>query len=153
MSSPPPVVVQQHQQQKVLAAPEAAAPGEQQVIAREELVEYRDEQGNVLDEAQVAALDGKVSFQTRYETRTRLVDPDGHELGDKPAEAPPRPDGRIAEGMAPPHPDVEGQNPETAEAATASGAAPAADTPASGGSKQADAKAARPGSEANEATK
>lgn len=40
----------------------------------EEKVEYRDEDGNLLDEAQVAALEGKVSFSTRYETRTRMVD-------------------------------------------------------------------------------
>ena len=36
--------------------------------------------GNLLDEAQVAALEGKVSFSTRYETRTRMVDQYGNEV-------------------------------------------------------------------------
>ena len=46
----------------------------------EEKVEYRDEDGNLLDEEQVKALEGKVSFSTRYETRTRLVDAAGNEV-------------------------------------------------------------------------
>ena len=46
----------------------------------EEKVEYRDEDGNLLDEEQVKALEGKVSFSTRYETRTRLVDEYGNEV-------------------------------------------------------------------------
>ena len=36
--------------------------------------------GNLLDEEQVRALEGKVSFETRYETRTRLVDEFGNEV-------------------------------------------------------------------------
>lgn len=48
----------------------------------EEKVEYRDENGNLLNEEQVAALAGKVSFSTRYETRTRLVDQMGQEIED-----------------------------------------------------------------------
>ena len=48
----------------------------------EEKIEYRDEHGNLLDEEQVKALEGKVSFSTRYETRTRLVDQDGREVED-----------------------------------------------------------------------
>lgn len=48
----------------------------------EEKIEYRDEEGNLLDDEQVAALEGKVSFQTRYETRTRLVDEAGNEVAD-----------------------------------------------------------------------
>lgn len=64
-------------------------------------VEYRDQDGNVLDEKMVASMakEGKVSFETRHETRTRLAN--GHEME--------MVDGRVA----PPHPDVEGQNPET----------------------------------------
>ncbi|KAH8426418.1 protein mannosyltransferase 1 [Aspergillus melleus] len=64
-------------------------------------VEYRDQDGNVLDEHMVASLakEGKVSFETRHETRTRLAN--GHEVD--------MVDGQVA----PPHPDVEGQNPET----------------------------------------
>ena len=50
----------------------------------EEKVEYRDENGNLLDEEQVRALQGKVSFSTRYETRTRLVDEAGNEIWDEP---------------------------------------------------------------------
>lgn len=46
----------------------------------EEKIEYRDENGNLLDAEQVAALQGAVSFSTRYETRTRLVDEHGNEL-------------------------------------------------------------------------
>lgn len=64
----------------------------------EERVEYRDQDGNILDEEEVAALQGKVSFETRYETRTRTVDAVGNE---------------IADGHAPPHPDVD-REPETA---------------------------------------
>jgi dolichyl-phosphate-mannose-protein mannosyltransferase len=70
------------------------------IVSREEKIEYRDEHGNLLDPEQVKSLEGKVSFKTRYETRTRLVDAQGNE---------------IQEGVAPPHPDVEGSNPETVE--------------------------------------
>nr|POE48614.1 dolichyl-phosphate-mannose--protein mannosyltransferase 1 [Quercus suber] len=49
---------------------------------REEKVEYRDENGVLLNEEQVKALEGKVSFSTRYETRTRLVDAQGNEIHD-----------------------------------------------------------------------
>lgn len=48
----------------------------------EEKVEYRDEEGNLLNEEEVAALQGKVSFSTRYETRTRLVDENGNVVHD-----------------------------------------------------------------------
>ena len=62
----------------------------------EEKVEYRDEEGNLLDEAQVKALEGKVSFSTRYETRTRLVD----ELGNEVAEGIVGEGGEDGEGFA-----------------------------------------------------
>ncbi|KAH0543747.1 hypothetical protein FGG08_001929 [Glutinoglossum americanum] len=76
------------------------------ILSREERVEYRDQDGNLLDEAAVKSLSGKVSFKTRYETRTRLVDPFGNEISDGvDVEVP----------VAPPHPDAEGRNPETAE--------------------------------------
>lgn len=48
--------------------------------ATEHKIEYRDEDGNILNDEQVAALEGKVSFQTRYETRTRVVDEQGNEV-------------------------------------------------------------------------
>ncbi|KAK4995838.1 Dolichyl-phosphate-mannose--protein mannosyltransferase 1 [Elasticomyces elasticus] len=50
------------------------------LISKEELVEYRDEEGNLLNEEQIKALEGKVSFETRYETRTRVIDADGNEV-------------------------------------------------------------------------
>lgn len=73
---------------------------EEASIHREEKVEYRDQDGNLLDDEQVAALAGRVDFQTRYETRTRLVDADGNEVSDSSA------------GTAPPHPAD--REPETA---------------------------------------
>lgn len=48
----------------------------------EQKIEYRDEKGNVLDPAVVKQLEGKVSFSTRYETRTRLIDDDGNAVAD-----------------------------------------------------------------------
>ena len=53
-----------------------------------------------MDEDEVAALAGKVDFQTRYETRTRMIDADGNEIPDSSA------------GTAPPHPAE--HEPETA---------------------------------------
>lgn len=61
----------------------------------EEKIEYRDENGNLLNDEQVASLEGKVSFQTRYETRTRLVDEFGREVADGidvAGEQPPEPE-------------------------------------------------------------
>ena len=77
------------------------------IVSREEKIEYRDQDGNLLDEEQVKALQGKVSFKTRYETRTRLIDGSGNEV--EPEQA------VVAEeaGVAPPHPDEEGVDPET----------------------------------------
>ena len=79
-------------------------PAEEQAVHQEEKVEYRDQNGNLLDESQVSELQGKVSFSTKYETRTRVVDAGGNEIGDASAGA---------EGFAPPHPDVD-REPETA---------------------------------------
>lgn len=68
-------------------------------------VEFRDQNGNVLPESLVAQLqqDGKVSVETRYEYRSRLAN--GHEADVV--------DGKVK--VAPPHPDVQGPNPETAD--------------------------------------
>ena len=82
--------------------PQASA--NESILTREKKIEYRDQDGNLLNEEQVAALQGKVSFSTRYETRTKLVDEAGNEIGEGPAGA---------EGFAPPHPDVD-REPETA---------------------------------------
>lgn len=64
-------------------------------------VEYRDQHGNVLPDDLVSSLrdEGKVKFETRYESKSRLQN----------AQEIPIVDGQLA----PPHPDVEGQNPET----------------------------------------
>jgi len=129
--------------------------GENPIVSREEKIEYRDENGNLLDEEQVKALEGKVSFKTRYETRTRIIDSDGNEI----YEGESAPDGRIMEGMPPPHPDVEGRNPETGDAGEneANDAPPTVavgDDQAKENSAEGQAKGSpRPASEAQEATK
>lgn len=126
-----------------------AVPGHS-ILSREEKVEYRDQDGNLLDDEQVKALEGKVSFKTRYETRTRVVDPQGNEIGGFAEEA----------GVAPPHPDVEGVDRETVAVAEPNAHN---DKPASRSDVQADeskeesviksnAGAAKPASEGNEAT-
>ena len=92
---------------KVSAAPVQDLP----VVSKEERIEYRDEHGNLLDEAAVKALEGKVSFKTRYETRTRVIDAQGNEVYDALVDQH-EVDGP---GVAPPHPDVEGRNPETGD--------------------------------------
>jgi dolichyl-phosphate-mannose-protein mannosyltransferase len=86
----------------LVSAPPLAA--SHSIVSREEKVEYRDQDGNLLDLKQVKALEGKVSFKTRYETRTRMVDEAGNEI----------PIDSEYAGVAPPHPDVEGIDPETA---------------------------------------
>lgn len=116
----------------------------------EEKVEYRDQDGNILNEEEVAALKGKVSFETRYETRTRTVDAAGNEIVEEP---------EAADGYAPPHPDVD-REPETAVdvpeddgreyPATAS---PEDDVSKEQSLEQNDLKKPRPGSEGIEATK
>lgn len=71
-------------------------------------VEYRDQDGNLLDEEFVSQLakEGKVQFETRHETQTRLEHAHEVDMVDGKV-APPAPP------VAPPHPDVEGQDPET----------------------------------------
>jgi dolichyl-phosphate-mannose-protein mannosyltransferase len=99
-------------EQAAVSPPPESLPSDLPIVSKEERIEYRDESGRVLDEEEVAALAGKVSFKTRYETRTRVVDGQGNEIyeglvdahGEEEAEA---------QGVAPPHPDVEGRNPET----------------------------------------
>lgn len=119
-------------------------------VHHEEKVEYRDQYGNILNEEQVAALQGKVSFETRYETRTRTVDAAGNVIGDGV---------EGADGYAPPHPDVD-REPETAVdvpeddgrefPATAS---PEEDTIKEQSLEQNDLRKPRPASEGIEATK
>jgi dolichyl-phosphate-mannose-protein mannosyltransferase len=80
----------------------------------EEKVEYRDEEGNLLDEEQVKALEGKVSFSTRYETRTKLVDEYGREVWEDEGTA-----GASADGVEP----VSGHEAGEGEASTKPGKA------------------------------
>lgn len=119
-------------------------PAEELVVNREERIEYRDQDGNLLDDEQVKKLaaEGGVSFQTKYETRTRLVDQDGNEI-------------QNYEGVAPDHPDVEGQNPDTKGLPEdqASEHPAHADVSMAGGPRGVDDGRPRPASEAQEATK
>jgi dolichyl-phosphate-mannose-protein mannosyltransferase len=116
--------------------------GEQRVIGREERIEYRDQDGNLLDESQVSVLesDGKVSFKTKYETRTRLVDAEGNEIPG-------------SDGVAPNHPDVEGQNPDTKGVKEDPQSQPADAAVSAGSVNKEDDGRAMPASDANEATK
>lgn len=140
----PPVVPPPQQQEILQQETEEAqvTPQAKQFHSGKARVEYRDQQGNVLDEALVASLakEGKVSFETRHETRTRLEH--AHEVD------------MINGQVAPPHPDVEGQNPETVKHGNVE---VAGDSPASvaGGEsslEQPNSPEPKPASEANEAT-
>lgn len=110
---------------------------ESKLVSKEEKVEYRDQDGNLLNDEQVKALEGKVEFQTKYETRTRVVDDEGKELP--------------SAGVAPPHPDVEGVDKETIKGAdeekVAKDAAASRD-----GEREAEGAKAKPASEGKEAT-
>jgi dolichyl-phosphate-mannose-protein mannosyltransferase len=97
-------------EQAVMSAPPEDLPKDLPVLSKEERIEYRDENGRILDEEEVAELAGKVSFKTRYETRTRIVDAQGNEIYEGLVDGQ---GGEDEAGVAPPHPDVEGQNPET----------------------------------------
>lgn len=85
----------------------------------EEKVEYRDENGNLLNEEQVKALEGKVSFSTKYETRTRLIDDAGNELVDVPAAAKGEPEDSSFAGTL-----AEAEEPSTGFEGSPSGAPP-----------------------------
>ena len=116
--------------------------GEQRIVGREERIEYRDQDGNLLDESQIAALeaDGKISFTTRYETKTRFVDAEGNEvLG--------------GDSVAPNHPDVEGQNPDTKGVKEDPHSQPADAAASAGSVNKGENGRAMPASDANEATK
>lgn len=94
-----------------VSSPPQGTPKDLPIVSKEERVEYRDENGRILDEEEVKALAGKVSFKTRYETRTRIVDAQGNEVHEALVEA----REEEGQGVAPPHPDAEGRNPETKE--------------------------------------
>lgn len=150
-----PVAAAPKNEPAISGAPEAPLPGVpgQKILSREERVEYRDQDGNLLNEEQVKELQGKVEFKTRYETRTRVVDANGNEIP-QPAggwpQDPASPDGGVKDGVAPPHPDVQGADQETKRLVP--------DEPIPGakksveGEKEKEEKSAKPASESNEAT-
>lgn len=123
------------------------APPGHEIVAEEERVEYRDQDGNLLDEAQVKELEGKVEFKTRYETRTRVVDADGNEVY---VDVDP---GEVQE-VAPPHPDVEGVDPNTQKQQQVRLDDPIVGEAAASveGEREREGKEARPASEGSEAT-
>ncbi|KAG6106748.1 hypothetical protein E4U13_007317 [Claviceps humidiphila] len=115
------------------------------IVGQEEKVEYRDQDGNLLSEEQVKELEGKVKFETKHETRTRVVDDQG-------VEVPPPEGGWPADmaGVAPPHPDVQGVDHETVKNGQSE---PPQDVAASrDGEKEAERAKAKPASEGQEAT-
>lgn len=126
------------------------APVEEAAIKQEEKIEYRDQDGNLLNEEQVEELRGKVSFETKYETSTRVLDAAGNQVNDSPPAG--------GEGHAPPHPDVDRQ-PETLqeEAQNDQREVPASASPDDDVRKEksiqgSEAGMPKPGSEGNEAT-
>lgn len=114
------------------------------MIGREERVEYRDQDGNILNEEQVKALEGKVEFKTKYETRTRVVDGNGNEV-EMPIEE------LAAAGVAPPHPDVQGSDQETKKVVKDDDI-PKEASSSKDGEKEAERSVPKPASEGNEAT-
>lgn len=121
------------------------------MLSKEEKVEYRDQDGNLLDDEQVAALQGKVEFRTKYETRTRVVDESGNEVEEPEGGW----DEQFGAGVAPPHPDVEGVDKETVKGdqQQQQQKAPEPEVAASkDGEKEAERAKAKPASEGQEAT-
>ncbi|KAJ5110822.1 hypothetical protein N7532_001357 [Penicillium argentinense] len=70
----PPVQAQQEKAAEVAQEQEQAAVTQPKLSGSVARVEYRDQHGNILDEALVASLrdEGKVKFETRYESKSRL---------------------------------------------------------------------------------
>ncbi|KAI1493234.1 dolichyl-phosphate-mannose-protein mannosyltransferase 1 [Biscogniauxia mediterranea] len=139
----PPVVEQANNPNGAISGAPKFEPQGQKLLSREERVEYRDQDGNILNEEQVKALEGKVEFKTKYETRTRVVDGKGNEL-------PVAQDPAAGAGVAPPHPDVEGANQETKKAADEP--APKEVSSSKDGEKEAEMSIPKPASEGNAAT-
>lgn len=87
------------------------AGAQQRIVDSEEKIEYRDQDGKLLDEDEVKSLmeGGQASFSTKYETKTLLVDEEGKEV---PAES-----ASDLSSTAPAHPDTENVDSETADEA------------------------------------
>ncbi|CAI6086799.1 unnamed protein product [Clonostachys chloroleuca] len=127
-------------------APEAKAPVEEVkvVAAEEQVVEYRDQNGNLLNEEQVKSLrEQSAEFSTKLETETQVAEDIAKEQPQSVESEPPV--------VAPPHPDVEGLNSETVKndekVEIPQDAAASRD-----GEKEAEQKQAKPASEGQEAT-
>ncbi|TGZ77999.1 PMT-domain-containing protein [Ascodesmis nigricans] len=150
-ASPPPQPLVAPNQQPIVAE----KPKEETTLRAdtkiEEIVEYRDQNGNILNEAQVKALEGKVEFETKYETRYRVVDEFGNEIesSDQPIVDQNAPVPEEPEAVEPETPGAEepvvaapenveaeaepqtepAKEPEPEEAAPAEGAEPVDETP------------------------
>lgn len=150
------------QQQQVKEAPgEPAAgisgapppPAGQRILSREERIEYRDQDGNVLNEEQVKALEGKVEFKTRYETRTRVVDENGNEVVNLGVGESRDQDGQGKAAAAPPPPAAEADGDQHKTKKLVPDEPIVKDAAKSvEGENEAKAKLAKPASEGNEAT-
>jgi dolichyl-phosphate-mannose-protein mannosyltransferase len=111
-------------------------------------IEYRDQDGNLLDEELVKKLSGKVSFSTRYETRTKVLDHQGQEVDDA-----------VAGSVAPPHPDVDmepntkGSNEEEKGEPAPASVSPDADLAKEKIVNEQEKNVPKPASEKNQATK
>jgi len=108
------------------------------VVAQEERVEYRDQDGNILNPEQVKELEGKVEFKTRYETRTRVIDENGNEV---------QVDVEEGEGVAPPHPDVQNVDQETKQKEAADSKVVPDAAESIKGEREAEVKKPKPASE------
>ena len=123
-------------------APSVTPEAQPSLKGKKARVEYRDENGNVLPESLVSSLrkNEKVKFETRFEYRSRLAN--GHEVD-------------VVDGkVAPPHPDVEGQNPQTVQDDERRPVEDVqAPVPGDGkSSEESNSPEAKPASEGNEAT-
>ena len=126
-------------------AREAVSPlvAQPQKIVYDDKVEYRDAEGNAINEAQAKELEAKASFTTKYETKTRILDADGHVI---------MVDGS---GVAPP-PNVDPGTkgiPEKDARDSPPSVSPESDIKNERSIEKEDAGKPKPGSEANEATK
>lgn len=138
----PPPVQNQAPKEAISGAPKFEPQG-QKILSKEERIEYRDQNGNLLNEEQVEALKGKVEFKTKYETRTRVLDAAGNEVAADVVE-------EQAGGVAPPHPDVEGVDQQTKQKDGEEVPKEASESKA--GEKEAEKSVPKPASEGNEAT-
>ncbi|EGX90134.1 protein mannosyltransferase 1 [Cordyceps militaris CM01] len=123
-------------------APSSEPSSAPSIIAQEEKIEQP------FEDEQVAELKGKVEFETKYETKTRVVDDQGAEI--------PAPEGGWegklgGAGVAPPHPDVEGVDEKTVAGKDAGAVKEFAAS--RDGEKEAEGSKAKPASEGKEATR